>query len=113
MANSVSAHQCLASGYTIALVQVADKFGGKTKNVVYWGRGEPKDEDKAVLKKEGVALQSFQDFLKLGRAKPSKPTPPSPDDICTIMYTRSAVTSQLAVQEGLYKIGVIACYVSV
>lgn len=32
-------------------------------------------------------MHSFAEFLALGRAAPSAPVPPGPDDLCTIMYT--------------------------
>ena len=71
-------------------LQVVDSIDLKTKAVVYWGAGEPKDADKSTLRKAKVPLYSFQEFLDLGASKPADPVPPKPDDNCTIMYTRCA-----------------------
>lgn len=70
--------------------QVVDRVGGQTRAVVYWGSGEPKNADKETLKAASVDLISFEQFLALGRAQPAEPTPPGPDETCTIMYTRCA-----------------------
>lgn len=68
--------------------QVLPKLKQKTKAVVYWGSGEPSEADRKALKSAKVPLHSFPDFEKLGRDKPKDPIPPSPQDPCTIMYTR-------------------------
>ena len=67
----------------------------KTKAVVYWGSGEPKPADVATLKKAGVSLYSFDQFVELGTGKPADPVAPKPEDTCTIMYTRLALHSPL------------------
>ena len=60
----------------------------KTKGVVYWGSGEPKPADVTALKKAGVPLYSFDQFVELGTNKPADPVAPKAEDTCTIMYTR-------------------------
>lgn len=35
----------------------------------------------------GIKAYSWEQFLELGRRKPGGPVPPSPEDLCTIMYT--------------------------
>ena len=40
-----------------------------------------------AVKDKGYSLFSFDELKKLGAAKPVEPVPPSPEDLCTIMYT--------------------------
>lgn len=90
----------LSSG--LHVTQVLPKLKQKTKAVVYWGAGEPSDEDKKTLKSAKIPLHSFADFEKLGRDKLKDPIPPKPQDPCTIMYTRSvAVKEGCVLGEGL------------
>jgi long-chain acyl-CoA synthetase len=53
--------------------------------VIYWGKG--KDELIDEVKKIGPAVYSFDEFLAHGKANPCDARPPSPEDLCTIMYT--------------------------
>jgi long-chain acyl-CoA synthetase len=50
---------------------------------------EVSDEDLSTLKKfyEHVNLLTFEDLRRLGEENLVDPTPPSPDDLCCIMYT--------------------------
>eukprot|EP00983_Pelagomonas_calceolata_P050075 1141799-Pelagomonas_calceolata.AAC.1 len=43
--------------------------------------------DMQAVKDRGLTLYSFDDFKKMGAEKPADPVPPSPEDLCTIMYT--------------------------
>jgi acyl-coenzyme A synthetase/AMP-(fatty) acid ligase len=40
-----------------------------------------------AVKDKGYSLFSFDELKKLGAAKPVEPVPPSPEDLCTIMFT--------------------------
>ncbi len=44
-------------------------------------------EAEAAAKEAGLTLIGLQNLFETGRANPSPPTPPSPDDICTVMFT--------------------------
>jgi long-chain acyl-CoA synthetase len=50
---------------------------------------EAKQKDVDTLKNAHPHLQiiTFDELLKLGEENPVDPTPPSPDDLCCIMYT--------------------------
>ncbi len=39
------------------------------------------------IRKLGVKVYAFEEFLALGKEHPAEPVPPSPEDYCTIMYT--------------------------
>ncbi|KAL6748618.1 hypothetical protein V8C86DRAFT_3146505 [Haematococcus lacustris] len=75
----------VASDKFPGLIKALDKTRGVLKTVVYWGPGSPSAQ-KAVTD-AGYALYSFQELQELGRQHPSFPVPPSPEDLCTIMYT--------------------------
>ena len=55
------------------------------QTVVYWGPGD--EAAAAAAKAIGVAVYSWEEFLALGRSHPAEAVPPSPEDLCTIMYT--------------------------
>jgi acyl-coenzyme A synthetase/AMP-(fatty) acid ligase len=40
-----------------------------------------------TIKSLGYALYSFDELKALGEKTPAEPVPPSPEDLCTIMYT--------------------------
>ncbi len=40
-----------------------------------------------TVKDKGLSLYSMEEFKKLGAEKPAEAVPPSPEDLCTIMYT--------------------------
>ncbi|CAI5484905.1 unnamed protein product [Closterium sp. Yama58-4] len=44
-------------------------------------------ESSKALKDLGIKALSWEDALKEGESNPAEPTPPVPEDICTIMYT--------------------------
>jgi long-chain acyl-CoA synthetase len=56
---------------------------GLVKTVVYWGKSDAAANQ--AVEAAGVAVYSFDDFLKLGRENPAEPVPPKPEDLCTIM----------------------------
>ena len=35
----------------------------------------------------GIKVQSWEEFLSMGRTRPAEAIPPKPEDLCTIMYT--------------------------
>jgi long-chain acyl-CoA synthetase len=47
----------------------------------------PKEQDLEMLKACDVRLLSFQELRRMGDFNPVNSTPPSPDDLCCIMYT--------------------------
>ena len=68
------------------------KIKANVHNVVYWGK-----EDEAAIRgirEENVTVHSFEAFSKLGEANIASADPPSPSDICTIMYT-SGTTGEM------------------
>ncbi len=85
---SLKAQAGVTNVCTRQYTQVLNKIKQKTKAVVYWGAGHPGEEDKKALKDAKIPLYSFAEFEKLGADKPKDPVPPSPQEPCTIMYTR-------------------------
>ncbi|EEP77300.1 conserved hypothetical protein [Uncinocarpus reesii 1704] len=59
------------------------------KNVVYDTSAEVKQNDLDKLRTEfsHINVMSFEDLRKLGIENPVDPVPPSPEDLCCIMYT--------------------------
>ncbi|PLB48092.1 acetyl-CoA synthetase-like protein [Aspergillus steynii IBT 23096] len=59
------------------------------KYVIYNSFEEPKKEDLDRLKQEYDHLEilSFDELQKLGEENPVDPVPPTPEDLCCIMYT--------------------------
>jgi long-chain acyl-CoA synthetase len=59
------------------------------KFVIYNTDGEVKQEDIAKLKEahSGLTVMSIEELRKLGEDNPTDPVPPSPEDLCCIMYT--------------------------
>lgn len=53
--------------------------------VVYWGKGDPTAAK--VATNAGIKVYSFEEFMAVGRAKPTPASPPKASDLCTIMYT--------------------------
>ena len=53
--------------------------------LVYWG--EPSAEEVAALNDYGVNVFSFDKFLELGTTEKKTNAGPTPEDLCTIMYT--------------------------
>lgn len=47
----------------------------------------PKEEDLEVLKSFKVTVLSHEELRRMGDFNPVDSTPPSPDDLCCIMYT--------------------------
>jgi len=45
------------------------------------------DLEKIKAKRSSLTVQSFEELRKAGAAKPVEPVPPTPDDLCCIMYT--------------------------
>jgi long-chain acyl-CoA synthetase len=46
-----------------------------------------KEDDIESLKKFNVTALSFEELRRMGDFNPVDPTPPTPDDLCCIMYT--------------------------
>lgn len=59
------------------------------KYVIYNSFDEPKKEDLDRLKQEydHLNILSFDELQKLGEENPVDPVPPTPEDLCCIMYT--------------------------
>ena len=38
-----------------------------------------------AMQEAGIKLYTYSEFLSLGEQNPAPPTPPKPDDLCTIM----------------------------
>lgn len=59
------------------------------KYVVYNSNGDVKQEDIEKLKgvHDHLTILSFEDLQQLGESNPVDPVPPSPEDLCCIMYT--------------------------
>ncbi|KAI9372105.1 hypothetical protein BJX61DRAFT_467249 [Aspergillus egyptiacus] len=59
------------------------------KHVIYNSDEEVKQEDLDRLKNEygHLNILSFEDLRKLGEENPVEPVPPTPEDLCCIMYT--------------------------
>jgi long-chain acyl-CoA synthetase len=75
-----------------ALINSLTNVLGKAKSikhVIYNSAEDLKQEDLDRLKKEHehVNIISFEDLRKSGEENPVEPVPPSPEDVCCIMYT--------------------------
>lgn len=57
----------------------------KLDALVYWGQPDRKALE--AVSSGGHKVLSFDDLRKLGRDAPVTPSPPAPEDLCTIMYT--------------------------
>lgn len=59
------------------------------KYIIYNSSDEPKQEDLDRLKQDYDYLKilSFDELQKLGEENPVDPVPPTPEDLCCIMYT--------------------------
>lgn len=67
------------------MLQALPKINGPLKALVYWG--ECKAEDIEAVKATKHKIFSFDEVKKMGMEAPKEPVPPTPDDLCTIMYT--------------------------
>lgn len=78
----------LDSSLLKSLANVLDR-AKSIKHVIWNTDEEPKQEDLDRLKNDFSYLNvlSFEDLRKLGEENPSDPVPPSPEDLCCIMYT--------------------------
>jgi long-chain acyl-CoA synthetase len=65
------------------------KEATEIQHVIYNSVGDVKEEDIKKLKEAHphVTVQSFEELRKLGEANMVDPVPPSPDDLCCVMYT--------------------------
>lgn len=65
------------------------KEAKEVKHVIYSSEGEVKQEniDKLRTTFDYLTLHSFDELQQLGKDNPIEPTPPSPEDLCCIMYT--------------------------
>lgn len=57
--------------------------------VIYNGTTEVKQDHLSKLNAEfpQVKVMSFEELLQLGKDNPVDPVPPSPEDLCCVMYT--------------------------
>jgi len=54
--------------------------------------------DAQAVKEKGLSLYSMDEFKKLGAAKPAEAVPPSPEELCTIMYTSGTTGVRVCVR---------------
>lgn len=86
---------------------------GKTpslKVLVY--DGEAKDVKAGALDtikaaNGGIKVYTFDEFLQLGKDKPSAPNPPKPEDLACIMYTSGSTGTPKGVQ--ISNANIVAC----
>jgi long-chain acyl-CoA synthetase len=58
------------------------------KHIIYNDTNHiPKEDDMEALKAFDVTTLSFEELRRVGTFNPVDPTPPSPEDLCCIMYT--------------------------
>ncbi|PSC69675.1 long-chain fatty acyl ligase [Micractinium conductrix] len=59
------------------------------RHVVVWGdtSGGPAATALQDIHAAGLPVHGFHDFVRLGKEHPVPPVPPTPEDLCTIMYT--------------------------
>ena len=69
----------------LAAAVTAGGLAPALKAVVVWG--DVADADADAARAAGLAVTPWSDFLSQGQAKPAPASPPSPSDLCTIMYT--------------------------
>lgn len=58
----------------------------QVKVVVYMGPGNPSALE--TLRGLGMEVHGWETFLAQGAAAPVEPSPPKPEDVACIMYTR-------------------------
>ncbi|KAF6251919.1 acetyl-CoA synthetase-like protein [Scenedesmus sp. NREL 46B-D3] len=76
----------VADGSKLAgLAKSLKGFQGQLLGVAYWGAAP--EEAKQAVTAAGVQLLSWEQLLQLGADNPRDAVPPSPEDLCTIMYT--------------------------
>ena len=65
------------------------KEAKEIKHVIYNSDGDVKQDDIDKLKKQFdyLTVMSFEELRQLGEKNPKDPVPPSPEDLCCIMYT--------------------------
>ena len=65
------------------------KEAKEIKHVIYNTDGDAKQEDIDKLKKafDYLTVMSIDELKQLGEKNPKEPVPPSPEDLCCIMYT--------------------------
>eukprot|EP00897_Mesotaenium_endlicherianum_P001315 jgi/Mesen1/1210/ME000128S00185 len=67
------------------LISGITKCTDNVKTIVSMDEWDAASKSKA--EELGIKTYSWNDFLALGKSSPVEPVPPSPEDICTIMYT--------------------------
>eukprot|EP00891_Asterochloris_glomerata_P009967 jgi/Astpho2/9967/Aster-06780 len=76
---------CAAGDKMPQLVKAIPMIKDTLKVVVYWGTADAASIQ--AMQEAGIKLYTYSEFLALGEQNPAPPTPPKPDDLCTIMYT--------------------------
>jgi long-chain acyl-CoA synthetase len=73
------------------LMKILSRTLGDAKSIQYIIYNDashtPKEEDLEALKSFEVAVLSYEELRRMGDFNPVDPAPPSPDDLCCIMYT--------------------------
>ncbi len=65
------------------------KDATEVRHVIWNNQNQVKQDhiDKLKAAYPHVTIQSFEELSQLGEASPTDPVPPSPEDLCCIMYT--------------------------
>lgn len=65
------------------------KDASEIRHVIWNDQNQAKQEhvDKLKAAFPNITVQSFEELVKLGEENPVDPVPPSPEDLCCIMYT--------------------------
>lgn len=86
--HSESQFLVISSAKLAAFTAALPKITQTLKGVVYWGPESPSVQPGvAALQQRGTQCIPYTTFLTNGAANPMPEDPPSPQDICTIMYT--------------------------
>lgn len=79
-----------------ALCEALPKLKELVHTVVFWGQGDQLSIETA--QSLDIRVFEFQEFAKVGSANPSPAVPPSPQDLCTIMYTSGTTDTPKGVE---------------
>jgi len=85
----------VSAGVTVAIVEtdklaafaeIAPTVSKQVQRLVYLGGGNASALE--TIRNTGISVFSWSDFVDMGKSKAVQPTPPAPEDIACIMYTR-------------------------